>query len=136
MSDVDPLTAAEIETIQICNQGGTGDPWFICEDEIGTSIKSGPQGCLAYVSVAGARGRTLQEAQANARKIVVAVNLQPRLLAQIAAQKVEIAVLKANCASAQIEALEWAANLRTERDISVYEKIHVRIAQLRAEVKP
>ena len=34
---------------------------------------------------------------------------------------------------AQIEALEWAANLRDERDISVYEKFYTRIAQLRAE---
>ena len=32
----------------------------------GVNLQSDPTGCLAYVSVAGARGRTLDEAKANA----------------------------------------------------------------------
>jgi hypothetical protein len=32
-------------------------------------VQAGPDGCLAYVSVAGARGRTLAEAKANAQAI-------------------------------------------------------------------
>jgi hypothetical protein len=49
----------------------TKEPWKVVN---GVDVQSGRQGCLAYVSTAGARGRTLDEAEANARRIVSAVN--------------------------------------------------------------
>jgi hypothetical protein len=49
----------------------TPEPWKVVDD---VDVESGPQGALWYVSTAGARGRTLDEARANARRIVAAVN--------------------------------------------------------------
>jgi hypothetical protein len=49
----------------------TPEPWRIVN---GVDVQSGPQGALAYVSTAGARGRTLAEAHANGRRVVACVN--------------------------------------------------------------
>jgi hypothetical protein len=49
----------------------TKEPWRAVN---GVDIQSGATGALAYVSTAGARGRNLEEALANARRIVSAVN--------------------------------------------------------------
>ena len=50
----------------------TPGPWRVVND---VDIQSGPQGCLAYVSTGGARGRTFEEAQANAQLIAAAPEL-------------------------------------------------------------
>jgi hypothetical protein len=47
----------------------TPGPWRVVN---GVDVQAGPQGCLAYVSTAGARGRTLDEARANATLIAAA----------------------------------------------------------------
>ena len=51
--------------------GRPPEPWH-SEDSV--NIRSGPQGCLAYVSTAIGCGRRLMEAQANADRIVLCVN--------------------------------------------------------------
>lgn len=51
----------------------TAEPWQLRPGE-GVDIISGPIGALAYVSTAGARGRTLAEAKANAKRIVECIN--------------------------------------------------------------
>lgn len=53
----------------------TPGPWHVIADEQSINVASGPQGVLEYVSTAGARGRTLAEAQANARLIAAAPDL-------------------------------------------------------------
>jgi len=55
----------------------TPEPWMIRDGEhnrSSTDICTGPCGGLLYVSTAGARGRTLDEARANAERIVACVN--------------------------------------------------------------
>jgi hypothetical protein len=51
----------------------TKEPWFVMPSTA-TEIASGPQGALAYVSTAGSRGRNLDEAKANAERIVRCIN--------------------------------------------------------------
>ncbi|MES2342351.1 MAG: hypothetical protein V4597_11780 [Pseudomonadota bacterium] len=53
----------------------TPAPWHVQPGGTLTDVASGPIGMLAYVSTAGARGRTLDEAQANARLIAAAPDL-------------------------------------------------------------
>lgn len=64
----------------------TPGKWRVVGSE-GVDVQSGPIGGLAYVSTAGARGRTLAEARANAREIVRALNSHDPLLraAEVAA---------------------------------------------------
>jgi hypothetical protein len=57
----------------IMSQQHTPGPWRIIKT--GIDVRSGPIGCLAYVSTAGARGRTLDEAKAIARLIAAAPDL-------------------------------------------------------------
>jgi hypothetical protein len=51
----------------------TAEPWMLVPSTA-TEIVGGPEGALAYVSTAGARGRTLEEAKANAERIIRCVN--------------------------------------------------------------
>jgi hypothetical protein len=50
----------------------TPGPWKVAND---VDVQAGPSGCLAYVSVAGGRGRTLGEAAANAKLCAAAPDL-------------------------------------------------------------
>lgn len=75
------------------HEGHTPTPWHI-QPGLEVDIASGPQGCLAYVSTAGARGRTLDEARANASLIVAAVNAHADLLAVQTAAELVLAALK------------------------------------------
>lgn len=60
----------------------TPTPWRVAN---GIDVRSEAIGFLAYVSTAGARGRTLDEARANAALIVRAVNANADLLAALEA---------------------------------------------------
>lgn len=52
----------------------TPGPWRVMGGS-GTDVAAGPQGYLAYVSTGGGRGRSLDEARANARLIAAAPDL-------------------------------------------------------------
>jgi hypothetical protein len=52
----------------------TPGDWHVAAN--GIDVRSGPIGGLAYVSTAGARGRTLAEAKANARFIAAGPRMQ------------------------------------------------------------
>jgi hypothetical protein len=52
----------------------TPEPWGLTDAGVSAEISSGPQGFLAYVSTAGGRGRNLDEAKANAERIIRCVN--------------------------------------------------------------
>jgi len=56
----------------------TPGPWHVVGR---VNVQSGPIGFLAYVSTAGARGRTIEEAEANARLIAAAPELLEALQA-------------------------------------------------------
>ena len=50
--------------------------WYVGSSNQRTDVISGPMGAMAYVSTAGARGRTLQEAQDNAGFIATATAVE------------------------------------------------------------
>lgn len=58
----------------------TPGPLTVVED---VNLQSGPLGALAYVSVAGARGRILAEAKANAARLAHCWNCHDELVAAL-----------------------------------------------------
>jgi len=75
-------------------------------------IAAGPQRCLAYVSVAGARGLTLAEAQANAKRLVACWNHCEGFDTETVSAGPNMRELVAEAALARDTALELLAALR------------------------
>jgi len=65
----------------------TPGPWHVVDR---VNVQSGPIGFLAYVSTAGARGRTIEEAEANAQLIAAAPDLLAACEALISALETAI----------------------------------------------